>query len=124
MKALSVRQPWAWLIANNYKDIENRKWWTDFRGEFLVHTGKTFDREGYHWVKSNTEIQMPEIDEFPKGGIVGMAELIDCVTHYNSRWFFGPYGFVIKNAKPLKFVPLRGRLQFFSVPLETIRGII
>lgn len=123
MKALSIRQPWAWLIVNGYKDVENRKWFTDFRGEFLVHTGKTIDHEGYRWLKSNTEIQMPEIDEFQTGGIVGSAELIDCVTHYDSRWFFGPYGFVIRNAKSLKFVPLRGRLRFFAVPPEAIRGI-
>jgi hypothetical protein len=47
MKALSIMQPWAWLIVNGLKDIENRKWSTDFRGEFLVHAGKTYD-EGAH----------------------------------------------------------------------------
>ena len=40
MKALSIRQPWAWLIVNAYKDIENRTWSTDFRGRVYVHAGK------------------------------------------------------------------------------------
>jgi hypothetical protein len=26
MKALSIKQPWAWLICAGYKDIENRNW--------------------------------------------------------------------------------------------------
>lgn len=118
MKALSIRQPWAWLIVNGYKDIENRNWETNFRGPFLVHAGKQFDTDGYRWVKSNSRIIMPEIDEFEMGGIVGSAEIIDCVTQYNSQWFFGPYGFVLKNVRTVKFVPLRGKLNFFNVEVE------
>jgi hypothetical protein len=39
MKALSIKQPWAWLIVNGHKDIENRDWRSDnpglkYRGEF------------------------------------------------------------------------------------------
>lgn len=41
--ALSIRQPWAWLIVNNHKPVENRSWPTSFRGRFLVHAGKTRD---------------------------------------------------------------------------------
>ncbi len=37
---LSIRQPWAWLIVNGYKDIENRTWSTRFRGKVLIHAGK------------------------------------------------------------------------------------
>ncbi|WP_245839042.1 ASCH domain-containing protein [Yersinia kristensenii] len=37
MKALSIRQPWAWLIVNGYKDIENRTWNTKCRGPVLIH---------------------------------------------------------------------------------------
>lgn len=40
MKALSIRQPWAWLIVHGGKDIENRSWHTKFRGRFLVHAAK------------------------------------------------------------------------------------
>ncbi|WP_229215634.1 ASCH domain-containing protein [Duganella sp. CY15W] len=40
MKALSIRQPWAWLIVNGYKDIENRSWSTNVRGKVLVHASK------------------------------------------------------------------------------------
>ena len=40
MKALSIRQPWAWLILNAGKDIENRSWYTSVRGRVLIHASK------------------------------------------------------------------------------------
>jgi hypothetical protein len=115
MKALSIRQPWAWLIATGQKDVENRSWPTSFRGEFLVHAGKRFDHEGYRWIVSRMGIALPEPAEFERGGIVGVAEIADCVTQFNSPWFFGPYGFVIKKARPLRFAKLDGQLGFFDV---------
>ena len=50
MKALSIQQPWAFLIVNGLKDIENRDWSTTFRGLIYVHAGKTLDTEGYAYV--------------------------------------------------------------------------
>src|ERR1051326_1498970 len=43
VKALSVRQPWAWLIIYGGKDIENRDWPTSHRGPTLIHAGKQWD---------------------------------------------------------------------------------
>ncbi len=43
MKALSIMQPWAWLIVNGHKDIENRNWPTRFRGPVYIHAGKKID---------------------------------------------------------------------------------
>ena len=40
MKALSIRQPWAWLIVNSHEDVENRTWRTRERGPVLVHASK------------------------------------------------------------------------------------
>lgn len=46
MKALSVKQPWAWAIIHAGKDIEKRTWRTDYRGPLLIHAGKFHvDRE-------------------------------------------------------------------------------
>jgi hypothetical protein len=44
VKALSIKQPWVWLIVNGHKDVENRNWPTRFRGRLLVHAGKKVDR--------------------------------------------------------------------------------
>lgn len=113
--ALSIKQPWAWLIVNGYKDIENRSWSTSFRGEFLVHASKAFDETGYLWVSQRFSISLPHEDEFLRGGIVGIAEIVDCVTAHESKWFEGPYGFVLGNPRPVPFVAVRGQQSFFRV---------
>lgn len=114
MKALSIKQPWAWLIVNGYKDIENRGWPTRLRGRVLIHAGKVIDREGIKWVQVyHPEIKLPQT--FNLGGIVGEAEIVDCVEDSPSPWFFGTFGFVMKNAKPLPFRPYPGQLGFFEV---------
>ena len=58
------------------------------------------------------------LDDLPRGGIVGEAEIVDCVTQSDSPWFEGPYGFVLRNAHPLPFRPCRGRLGFFKPTLD------
>lgn len=125
---LSIRQPWAWLIVNGHKDIENRTWSTNFRGRFLVHAGKTIDAENYDQalqIAAPLGIVLPPTDELPAGGIVGEAVLHDCVTEFVSPWFFGEYGFVLRDQKPLPFVPLRGRLGFFNVdPAVLPAGVV
>ena len=123
MKALSIRQPWAWLIVNGYKDIENRTWNTKFRGRFLIHAGKQFDSDAYQWLHSKVcslkrTIRFPMIQDFPRGGIVGEVELVDVITESESEWFEGPYGFLLKNPKFIPVVPLAGKLGFFDIAQE------
>jgi hypothetical protein len=126
MKALSIQQPWAWLIVSGFKDIENRSWPTKYRGPVLIHAGLKSDGGaladlvgGEHPVtgeKLNTDARkaVDEMGLLPFGGIVGEAEIVDCVTASDSRWWMGPYGFVIRNARPLPFQPCRGMLGFFE----------
>lgn len=117
--ALSIQQPWAWCIVNGYKPIENRDWWTSFRGPFLVHAGKKFDELGYEWIYSEFPgIPMPPRGAFECGGIVGRATLTDCVTEHRSAWFVGDYGFVLEDGQPLPFMPCRGMLGFFKPAIE------
>lgn len=120
--ALSIRQPWAWLILNAGKDIENRCWPTRFRGRFLIHAAKGMTKAEFnaclHFVvREFPHVFLPPIHELELGGVVGEAEIADCVEDSDSRWFFGTYGFVIRNPKPLQFTPCRGALGFFNLPL-------
>jgi hypothetical protein len=122
MKALSVRQPWAWLIANGFKDIENRSWDTSYRGLILIHAGKQIDTD-FSYVAANiilgwSDENWPNPGEFNKGGIIGYAHLVDVVTRHTSPWFEGLYGFVLKNAHPLSFIPMPGQLSLFDVTSE------
>ena len=36
MKALSIQQPWAWLIVNGFKRVENRRWKTGYKGPLAI----------------------------------------------------------------------------------------
>lgn len=128
MKALSVMQPWAWLIVNGHKDIENRDWKPAnpalrFRGKVLIHTGLKIDAEASDDVAENihpvscffplaTPLNVPAAWE--TGGIVGEAEIVDVVTKSDSPWFVGPIGLIIRNARPLEFRPCVGALGFFE----------
>ena len=136
MKALSIRQPWAWAIIHAGKDIENRSWPTRFRGRFMVHASQGMTRGEYencldhchHVSQANpfpAGLTMPAFDELPRGGIIGSIDLVDCVagTIFNSNpWFFGPYGFRLANPEPLPFTPLKGKLGFFDAEMpEAVR---
>lgn len=122
MKALSIRQPYAWLILYGGKDVENRKWKTNYRGQILIHASKEFDYDAIAWMTSCPAFANDIVARLPfwshdydKGGIVGTVEIVDCVTAMNSPWFGGPYGFVLRNPKPLPFFPCKGRLGFFEI---------
>ena len=85
MKAISIQQPWAWLIVNGYKDLENRTWATKYRGRVLIHAPKTVDKTGFQaqreWVQASG-IQIP--DDLPTGAIVGEATITGTVTASHS----------------------------------------
>ena len=114
MKALSIRQPWAWLIVNGHKDIENRSWKTNFRGRVAVHAAKAINRSVYEEAKKLFP-DLPDISDLQRGGIVGTVEITDCVTESSSPWFHGKNGFVLGNPAPCAFIPMKGRLGFFNV---------
>ena len=114
-KALSVNQPWAWLLVNGFKPVENRDWPTNFRGIVLIHAGMKIDRDFDYWGWSRIIGQeIPNAAIMPKGGIVGEVKIVDCVTEMDSKFFFGKYGFVVKNAIAYeKMLPCKGALGFF-----------
>lgn len=128
---ISIRQPWAWLIVNGYKDIENRSWKTARRGRVLVHASKGMtDQEWFDAMLFATrmcQVPMAVVDKSrdevaqQRGGIVGSVEIVDCVDGHRSPWFVGEYGFVLRNAKPLPFIPYKGALGFFGVPESVVQ---
>lgn len=113
IKALSIKQPYPHHIFHDGKDVENRDWPTKGRGWFLIHAGRKDDEDRDLIRKHN----------MPLGGIVGAARIVDCVTEMDSDWFFGRYGFVLRDAFPLPLVPCRGQLGFFSPPAEVSAAI-
>jgi hypothetical protein len=50
------------------------------------------------------------------GGVVGIAEIVDCVTSHKSKWFEGPVGFVLRKRRKLPFVEWKGALGLRDAP--------
>jgi hypothetical protein len=122
---ISVRQPWAWLIVNGFKDIENRGWATKRRGRVLIHAAKGLTRDEYaraaEFALFANGTVVPEFESLPRGGIVGAATIVDCVDGMFSPWFVGPYGFVLRSPQVLPFTPWKGQLGFFPVPESAVQ---
>ena len=125
MKVIVIRQPWAWLIVNGHKDIENRSWATRHRGLLLIQasTRRPSDREmeEFRTYSKKRGVTLPE--EFDLGGIVGSVRLDDCVRKSRSRWFIGPVGWVLSKPKRLPFTRLKGRLGLFDPPPRLVKKL-
>lgn len=123
MRTLSIRQPWAWLIVQGHKTIENRDWSTGYRGEFLIHAGAGIVQRDYREIAAHLDAELgilvppfTDLDRVPRGGIVGVATLTGIVTESDDPFFMGPYGWTLTNATPLHFIAAKGQLGWFDHP--------
>lgn len=132
MLALSISQPFAWLILNAGKDVENRGWMTHYRGLIAIHAPLKVDEAfffrddlyPFNWdrlpLSSGIMREVPKRkSDYLTGGIVGVAQLVDVVTADHSprsAWFVGPFGWVLSDARPVPFVQYPGKPGLFAVP--------
>jgi hypothetical protein len=106
MKGLSVRQPWANLIAAGEKTIETRKWRTDYRGLLLIVSPKT-----------------PPIA--PAGFALALAELVDCrpMTKADElaarcQLYDGAFAWVLTGIRRIVPLPVRASVGIFDVAID------
>lgn len=137
MRALSILQPWAAVVVDGAKPIENRTWRRDVSGVVLVHAGKRFDADAVQFIQNACralDITVPTaraLAAAPRGAIVGVVRITDCVrpefvTDSRARvWAFGPWCYRIDRAAAFdEPVPYRGELGFFDVPTDVVMGAI
>ena len=72
MKVITIKQPWATLIAKGYKEYEFRTWKTKYRGDILIHAGKGIEKEAM------TRFENLKL-EYPRGCIIAKAKVTDCI---------------------------------------------
>lgn len=80
MRGLTLRQPWATLIAHHGKRIENRQWTTRYRGPLLIHAGLGFDADAAGWARGRPDLPYPHSAPptgYPAGSVVAVATLTD-----------------------------------------------
>jgi hypothetical protein len=120
MKVISIRQPWASLIAHGIKDVENRTWPTRYRGPILIHASQRPDDISLEDIERRFSVSPPSPQ--PLGGVVGIADIVDCVMTHDSKWYAaGHYALVLANARPLPFVRWKGALSLRSAPAELLK---
>jgi hypothetical protein len=129
--ALSLKQPWAALLAHGLKTVEVRRWPTARRGRILIHAARIPDERSEAWAHVPPALLDTAL---LRGGLLGVGELTGCVAyrsleafladqarHLNeSSWFTPPvlYGFTFRAPSVLPFRPCPGWMRFFPVDDE------
>ncbi len=133
MKALSVRQPWAWAFfapIAHPKDVENRDWFIDFHGRLAIHAAKGCTRDEYEdaldWMRHvapEAARACPAYDSLVRGAVIGTVVANGGTRRSSSRWFVGPCGLLVSNPQELAVpVPVRGALGFWEWDPQAARA--
>lgn len=129
-KVITVKQPWARLIAQGVKNIENRTWKTNYRGRVLIHASSipvkminpnsVFTKEQWNSLSDGIQKEIICGKDYVNSAIIGSIEIVDCVQNHPSVWAEkGVYNWVLANPilfdKPIEGV--KGKLSFWEYEL-------
>ena len=125
MKCITIKQPYASLIANGFKLYEFRTWRTKYRGEIYIHAGLGVDKEA---MKRFEYLKL----DYPRGEIIAKANIVDCIeitdevkemlkekdkivyqgaiNHQGKN----EYGFVLENIEKIKPIKVKGKLSLWD----------
>ena len=130
MKVITIKQPFATLIAEGLKEYEFRTWKTKFRGDILIHAGKGIDKKA---MKRYEHLNL----EYPSGQIIAKATITDClyvddnlkeqlqkknplvyygILQKDSNW--DGYGFKLENIKKIEPIEINGKLSLWDYDYE------
>lgn len=128
MKAITIKQPFASLIAAGLKEYEFRTWKTKYRGEILIHAGKGVDKKA---MKKFEHLN----SEYPSGCIIAKVTLADCIkvddelrkklSERNAEIYssiikhteWEGYGFKLENIVKTEPIPAKGKLSIWEFEL-------
>ena len=129
MKVITIKQPWATLIAKGYKEYEFRTWKTKYRGDILIHAGKSIDKKAMERFK-NLNL------EYPLGQIIAKATITDCI-YVNEEFAqkcvkkdpvvyrglinkgdWDGYGFKLENIEKINPIEVNGKLSLWDYDYE------
>ncbi len=125
MKVITIKQPFASLIAAGLKEYEFRTWKTKYRGEIYIHAGKGVDKKAMH------KFEKYNLD-YPSGCIIAKVNLADCIkvdedfrkvlqeknpeVHSSiikhTEW--EGYGFQLENVEKIVPIPAKGKLSIWE----------
>lgn len=129
MKAITIKQPFASLIAEELKEYEFRTWKTKYRGKILIHAGKGIDKKA---MKKFEKYNL----KYPIGSIIAIADLTDCIkvdtqfrkmlNEKNPLVYSGVtkdpkwegYAFKLENVKKINPIKVNGKLSLWDYDYE------
>ena len=138
MKAITIKQPWASLIASGKKRNETRSWNTKYRGPVLIHAGKKIEKEylkDYLFSDALSESGIKNTEDIPTGAIIAKVVLtecrkvIECGYTYailedgtkveGDEFYFGDYSegryiWTLEDIRPIKPIPCKGQLSIWN----------
>lgn len=126
MKVITIKQPWATLIAEGLKEYEFRTWKTKYRGDILIHAGKGVDKKAMDRYK---HLNL----EYPSGCIIAKATIKDCILideemrqllkSKNDLIYYNivhqsdevkNYGFKLENVEKIEPIFINGKLSLWD----------
>jgi len=121
LRALSIRQPWAWAVCAGVKRTENRSWTTEHRGTIAIHASTSMQIVNAFKRESGCEHFSGEW--FKTGAIIGLADIVEIASygpqHESDPFAEGPYCWTMSNGRFLKEpIPLPGKLNLFKLAPE------
>ncbi len=148
MKAITILQPWATLIANGAKHIETRSWATKYRGPLAIHAG--LKKPDFALCQSHPFwpdlMGFLEGDkktgkmwyEFPLGSVIAVADLIDCQemtmdkivvwrdVYGKDEIAFGDfqpgrYAWILDNVRKIAPIQVKGRQRLWGMEAESMK---
>lgn len=72
MRVITLKQPWATLVAERLKKYEFRSWKYSYRGEILIHAGKGVDKDA---MKKFEHLNL----NYPHSKIIAKVKILDCI---------------------------------------------
>ena len=126
MKVITIKQPFASLIAEGLKEYEFRTWRTKYRGDILIHAGLGIDKKA---MKKFEHLNL----EYPKGCIIAKITITDCIKiddnarkmlkEKNELVYSGiindekwnGYGFKLENVEKIKPINIKGKLSLWEI---------
>ena len=125
MKVITIKQPFASLIAAGIKEYEFRTWKTKYRGDILIHAGKGINKEAMK------KFACYNLD-YPSGCIIAKAKITDCLEiddtarkmlenknplvygHVIKNPDWKGYGFKLENVEKINPININGKLSLWD----------
>lgn len=130
MRALTIRQPWAWAILHAGKRLENRSWRPPnaVAGQTIaIHAGRAIDAQAV----LPLGVTAPGSEQFALGAVVGTARVVTYSDGAEAPWidqvlwWRGPVAWLLADVRVLPVpVPCRGAQGLWTLPADVEAAVL